>query len=221
MNQDVLIPKMKRIDKAKRKIRIPLLNFVVIIIGTLLLITSTFLNLCIKHYTIPLDVFSNKNLTIDNFIYCMCFIPQIPVVMFICSTLGRKMALTSVFLYIIIGLFFAPVFALGGGLRYFFEYGFGYILAYVPAVAIAGSLLGKKYSFLDMLKAVVIGVLIIHIIGIFYMSIIALFKHAGSTFISGWIEAQSGLKIIYDLVISYVLVLIGKYLNRGFKFIKG
>lgn len=219
MSEEVLIPKMKRIDKTKRKLKIPVLNFAVVLFCVLLLISSTFLNLNIKHYIIPLDLFSNKNLTLENFIYSINFIPQIPVVIFITSILGKRMALTSVILYILAGLCFIPAFALGGGFRYVFEYGFGYILAYIPAVVITGNLLGKKYSFLDMIKAVLAGVLIIHLIGILYMIVIALFKHAGTTFIWGWIEAQSGIKIIYDLITSFTLVLIGKYIHSGLKFI--
>ena len=43
----------------------------------------------------------------------------------------------SILLYILLGLFAIPVFALGGGPKYIFEYGFGYILAYIPAVFFA------------------------------------------------------------------------------------
>ena len=219
MSEDVLIPKMTRINKSKRKIRIPLLNFVIVIFAVLLLIGATFLNIDIKHYIIPADIFSNKNLHIDDFIFSFYLIPQIPIVMFICSTLGKRMALTSVILYILTGLAFFPIFALGGGIRYIFEYGFGYLLAYIPATVIAGNLLGRKYSFPDMIKAVVAGDLTIHIIGILYMSLIALLKHSGTGFITGWIAAQSGLKIIYDLIASFILVLIGKYLNKMLTFI--
>ncbi len=42
MTQEVLIPKMKRIDKQQRRIRIPLVNFVIIIFCILLIISSTF-----------------------------------------------------------------------------------------------------------------------------------------------------------------------------------
>ena len=218
MSSEVLIPKMTRIDKKKRRVKIPLINFVVIIFCTLLIIASTFININLKHYIIPMDLFTNKNLSMDNFIFCIPFIPQVPIVMFICSVLGRRMALTSVLLYLIIGLFFVPVFALGGGIKYFGEYGFGYILAYIPALLIAGRLL-DKYSFLDMIKATLAGVFTIHICGIFYMLFVALIKQAGSMFILGWITAQSGLKIIYDLIASFVLILIGKYLHEGLKFI--
>ncbi|MDE6138633.1 MAG: biotin transporter BioY [Candidatus Gastranaerophilales bacterium] len=219
MSQDVLIPKMKRIDKNKRRIKIPLINLVAIFFCTILIIGSTFINLDIKHYIIPSYIFSNKHLTTEDFIYSFFLIPQIPVIMFVCSVLGRKLALTSVLFYLIIGLFFAPVFGLGGGIRYIAQYGFGYILAYIPAVLLAGRFLNKRYSFADMIKATISGVLTIHIIGILYMITIALIKHAGGTFIAGWLEAQSGLKIIYDLTSSFILILIGKYLHKGLKFI--
>lgn len=219
MSKDILIPKMTRLDRKKKRIRIPLINFVVIFFGTLLIIAATFLNLEIKHYIIPAGLFSHKLLTPEDFVYSFCLIPQIPVVMFVCSVLGKKMALTSVFLYIIAGLFFIPVFALGGGLKYFGEYGFGYILAYIPAVFIAGNILSKKYSFSKMFKAAIFGVLTIHILGILYMVIIALIKQSGITFIQGWINAQSGLKIIYDIITSFVLMTIGKFFNEGLKYL--
>lgn len=219
MTQEVLIPKMKRIDKRQQRIKIPMLNLVVILFCTLLLVGATFVNINIKHYFLPLDFFTNKNLTSEDFITCFSIIPQIPIVMFICSVLGRRMALTSVVLYILGGLFFAPVFALGGGIRYVTEYSFGYILAYIPAVLIAGNALRKTYSFKNMFLAALSGVLTIHICGIFYMIIIALIKHDGSTFIEGWISAQSGLKILYDFVGSFVLILIGKYIHSLTKFV--
>lgn len=219
MTSEVLIPKMKRLDKTKRKIKVPLLNFVVIIFCSILIIIASFINLEIKHFILPMSIFSIKKPILDDFVFTFCLIPQIPVIMFICSVLGRKMALTSVILYILAGLFFIPAFALGGGAKYIFEYGFGYILAYIPAVLLAGKLL-KKYTFIEMITATLTGVLTIHFIGILYMIFVALVKHAGTGFISGWIGAQSGLKILYDLTLSFVLVLIGKYLHYGLKFIQ-
>lgn len=219
MTQEVLIPKMKRIDKQQRKIRIPLVNFVVIIFCILLIISSTFLNIDLKHYIIPTDFFSNKDLTTNDFIYSFYIIPQIPIIMFICSLVGKRMAVTSVMLYILAGLFFVPIFALGGGVRYLAEFGFGYILGYIPAVIIAGNFLKNSYSFSNLIKSSILGVLSIHIIGIMYMIFISILKHQDWNFISGWIQYQSGLKIIYDIVISFILMLIGKYLHSVLKFI--
>ena len=211
MSEEVLIPKMTRIDKTKRrKIKIPMLNVVIILFCTLLLIASTFVNIEIRHYIVPFGLFSDKDLTPDDFIYTFSLIPQIPTLMFICSTLGKRMALTSTIIYILIGLFVFPVFA---------QYGFGYIIAYIPAVLVAGKFLENKYSFGNMIKATLTGVLTIHIVGIFYMIFVVLIKHSGASFISGWINAQSGLKIVYDLIASFVLILIGKYLHSGLKYI--
>jgi len=213
MTQEVLIPKMRRLDKKQRRVKIPLLNFVIIFCCVLLLIGATFVNVPIKHYIIPPDVFSNKSLVAEDYVYNINFIPQVPMVMFICSVLGRKMAATAVILYILAGLFVIPDFALGGGLRYIAEYSFGYILAYFPAVVLAGSLL-KKYTIGRVFISCLCGVLIIHLLGVIYMVIIALIKHDGISFISGWLGAQSGIKIFYDIVISFVFMLIGKYIHE-------
>lgn len=219
MSEDILIPKMTRRNKRKRKVKIHLLNLIIVIFGTLLLVASTFLNIDIKHYFIPFDIFTNKNLTAEDFIYSFFIIPQIPMLMFVCSALGKRMAITSVVLYILAGITVFPIFALGGGIRYVLEYGFGYIFAYLPAAVIVGNLLGKKYTYPDMIKATLAGVLSIHVLGILYMCIIAIAKHDGIGFITGWIAAQSGLKIIYDLIFSFVLVIIGKYLHKVLLFI--
>lgn len=219
MTEEILIPKMKRLDKRQRRIKIPIINIALIFFCTLMIISATFLNVNIKHYIIPWDLFSNKSLTADNFVYTYGIIPQIPVVLFVCALIGKRMALMSVIIYIITGLFFIPVFALGGGIKYITECGFGYILAYIPAVIIAGNLLRKQYSFKNIILASLYGVLTIHITGIIYMSIIALFKHESWLFITGWIDAQSGLKMLYDFIVSFLFILVGKYLHSGIKFI--
>lgn len=219
MSQEVLIPKMKRIDKKQKKINVSLLNFVFVIFSTILIIAATFLNLSFKHYILPQTLFSAKDLSMEDFIYCFSIIPQIPVLLFICSSFGKKVATTSVCMYILLGLFVFPLFALGGGIGYFSEYSFGYILAYLPAVLIAGTILKKKYSFLSMFLVSLIAVLLIHACGVVYMFLISLFKNSGLVFIKNWLSAQSGIKIFYDIIMSFVLVLIGKYINNFIKFI--
>ena len=213
-----MIPRMKRLNEEQKKIKIPMLNIVMVFCSVFLLIGATFVNINLKHYILPINLFS-KNLTAQDFIYSFSIIPQIPVLMFICSALGKKMATMCVMLYILIGLFFAPIFALGGGITYIGEYSFGYILSYLPAVMVSGTFFNKKYSFLNMILATVCAVLIIHIFGIIYMVLVAIIRQDSGNFISGWIAAQSGLKIFYDVIISFVLVLIGKYVNAFIKYV--
>ena len=219
MSEEVLIPRMKKIDRKNKKIKVPLLNIIFIFFCLCLIIASAFINIDLHHYVLPKAVFSRNNLTSDDFIVSFCIVPQIPVLMFVCSMLGKRMAAATAFLYIIAGLTIFPLFAMGGGIQYISEYSFGYILAYIPAVLVAGQFLKNKYSYLNIFMAALSGVLIIHCFGIIYMIIIALLKQDGGGFISGWLAYQSGLKILYDLVLSFVFILIGRYVNAFVKFI--
>lgn len=219
MSEEVLIPRMERLDKKQKKIKIPINNFILVILFTLLIIGATFININIKHYIIPQGFSFSKTFSAQDFIHSFSIIPQIPALMLVCSALGKRLALTSTCLYIILGLFVIPVFALGGGLGYIGEYSFGYIIAFIFGVYVCGTFLNKKYSFLNMFLGAIAGVLIIHAIGILYMILIALIKQDGSTFIQSWIKAQSGIKIIYDIALSFVAILIGKYIHSFLKFL--
>lgn len=176
-----------------------------------LIIWSTFVQVNITHFIIPKGLFSGDNLTYKDFLYTYTIIPQIPIVMFVGALMGRKYGVTSVVLYILLGLFAIPVFAVGGGLKYIFEYGFGYILAYIPAVFFAGSILKSGFSNRNIIHAALVGVLTIHIIGVLYMLFIAGLRHEGLTFMTSWIVYQSGIKIIYDFVLSFATIFVAKY----------
>ena len=219
MTQEVLIPKMKRIDKSKNRIKIPFMQILFVFVALLLIIGATFIGFDLKHYIIPNAFWSGKELASDEFVKTFYIIPQIPILMFVCSALGKRMAMVTVILYLLLGIFGFPFFALGGGISYVSEYSFGFLLAYLPAVLIATSFLNRKYSFLNMFLAALCGVLIIHIFGILYMVTVSLLKHDGGAFISGWISSQSGIKIIYDLAMSFVLILIGKYIHSVIRFL--
>ena len=203
--------KIKKQKTKKRGVQIGIGSVMLMLFCSFLLVVATFLQINVTHFVIPAKFFSGDICTSQDFIFTIKYIPQIPIVMFIAGLLGRRLGLVSILLYIIAGLFFVPVFALGGGWRYIFEYGFGYIIAYIPAVFILGHLLKNDYSYKNIAKAVFIGVITIHLIGIIYMTGLAYFKHAGIEFVQSWIIAQSGIKIIYDLIFSYLFVLIAKY----------
>lgn len=207
--------KERRVVKPKRRqgIRLGVGSLVLLVFCSFLLVVSTFLQLDITHVILPAKLFTGEPTKLNDYIYTYKFIPQIPAVMFVVGLLGRRLGITSILLYIITGLFFLPVFALGGGWKYIFEYGFGYILAYIPAAFLAGLILKNGYTFKNSAKAVFIGVLTIHIFGILYMMCLAGLRHMGWPFIGDWIAAQSSIKIIYDFVFSYILVLIAKYLR--------
>jgi len=214
-------------EKPQKNIKVkekPLKNFLknmeitfgvllLIICCTFLIILSTFVQLDIIHFILPMEIFKGVKLNYSDFLYTYKIIPQIPVVMFVGAFLGRKYGITCIILYILLGLFVMPVFALGGGPHYVLEYGFGYILAYIPAVFFMSSILKSGFSNRNIIHSILVGVLTIHIIGILYMLFIAGLRHEGREFVIGWICAQSGAKIAYDMVLSFATVFLAKYLK--------
>ena len=132
---------------------------------------------------------------------------------FIVALLGRKFGILSILMYIILGLFF-PIFALGGGVRYLFEYGFGYILAFLPAIFFAGTLLKGKTDFLRVFLISVIGVLTIHVLGILYMFFIATLRQAPMDLVTSWIISQSGIQILYDIFFSIIAIFLGRQTRK-------
>ena len=206
----------KRINKITNSIKDLNLSFGVLILVvccTILIIFSTFIQFDVTHFILPKGLFDGSKLSYKDFLYTYKFIPQIPVIMFIGAFLGRKYGIISILLYITLGLFVIPVFAIGGGPKYVLEFGFGYILAYIPAVFFADLILKDGFSNKNILKAIGVGVLIIHVIGVLYMLFIAGLRHEGQEFITGWIYSQSGIKILYDLAFSYAAIFAAKYLR--------
>lgn len=211
MTEEAVKPRVRTVRTSKSGLKFSISSLLLIIFCSFLLVISTFIQLNISHLGIPAEIFSGRDLKIQDYIHTFNLIPQVPAVMFIAALLGRKFGLTSVIIYILTGLFIMPVFALGGGWQYIGEYGFGYILAYLPAVFLTGTILKNGFTYKNIFKALFAGILTIHIIGIIYMLIIAGIRHEGFMFTSGWILAQSGIKIIYDFIFSFFAVLVAKY----------
>jgi len=217
----------KRIAKQLNKFRYenqPLnLNIGVLIltgICSFLIVIATFTQFDFKHFILPFDSLSYFGADFKNphvlahFLKHYKYIPQVPTIMFIAALLGRKFGITSVLIYILVGLFLAPVFALGGGIEYIFQYGFGYILAYIPAVFFTGSILKSGLTYRNMVQAALVGVLTIHIFGILYMLFIATLQREESALILGWIGAQSGVKILYDLLFSFIAMVLARFTKK-------
>jgi len=211
MENEIAIPKVNIVRRPSEGIKLCLGSLLLVVFCTFLIITATFVQFDVIHFIIPKGLFDGGNFTISDFIHTYKFIPQVPAIMFIAAFLGRKYGITSVVIYILAGLFFVPIFALGGGLKYIFEYSFGYILGYIPALFFAASILKSGYSNKNIFKAALIGVLTIHITGILYMFLMACIRHESWAFMLSWISIQSGVKIIYDFVLSFFAIFIARY----------
>ena len=184
-----------------------------------LLIIATFTQLSFTHFIIPADfmnyIGSDFNVeTKQHFLKYYRYIPQIPMIVFIAGLLGQVFGVIAILVYIAIGLFVYPVFALGGGPKYVFDYNFGYIFAYIPAVFFAASILKNKFSIKNVFQAALVAVLTIHFIGILYTLLIGTISHTANTLLLGWIIAQSGAKILYDYLFSVISILASQYIKR-------
>jgi len=92
----------------------------------------------------------------------MSFTLQFLFVILAGLVLGKKDGIVCVSAYILIGLLGIPVFARGGGLAYVVQPSFGYIMAFLPTVFIAGcfSKSKKGAQFGGLLVALIVEYLI-------------------------------------------------------------
>ena len=202
-------------------IRITIGTLVMTGLSIILIIVATFTQVTLKHPYIPSDflTYMAQDVTdselISHFIKSYEYIPQIPVIFFIVALMGRKFGILAIIGYIILGMFF-PIFALGGGLSYLFEYGFGYILAYLPAVFFAGTLLKGKMDYIRIPVIALVGVVTIHVLGILYMLFVSTLRHAPWELVTSWIASQSGVQMLYDIFFTILAIVLGKQARKLF-----
>ncbi len=179
-------------------------SLAVVCLCLLLLIVATFTQLNLMHYWPNKD--SEVGLVLDTKKYL--YIPQIPMVMFIAAILGARFGSFVIVLYLLIGFFIWPVFALGGGLGYIKSYFFGYILGYFFAIVFASRVLYyDKFSYKSIFYASIVGVLAIHFCGILYTGILGIFHLVNFAFIKEALNTLNGDKIIYDVVFSFIFIM--------------
>ena len=200
-------------------IRITIGTLIMTALCVILLIIATFTQITVHHPYIPYDALyylgqdHSEIEIIKHFMKSYDYIPQIPMIFFIVALMGRKFGITAIVMYIILGMFF-PIFALGGGISYLFEYGFGYILAYLPAVFFAGTLLKGKTDYLRIPVISLVGVVTIHVLGILYMLFISTVRQAPWEIVASWISSQSGIQMLYDIFFTIIAVILGKQLRK-------
>lgn len=200
-------------------IRITIGTLIMTALCVILLIIATFTQITVHHPYIPYDALyylgqdHSEIEIIKHFMKSYDYIPQIPMIFFIVALMGRKFGITAIVMYIILGMFF-PIFALGGGISYLFEYGFGYILAYLPAVFFAGTLLKGRTDYLRIPVISLVGVVTIHVLGILYMLFISTVRQAPWEIVASWISSQSGVQMLYDIFFTIIAVVLGKQLRK-------
>ena len=90
----------------------------------------------------------------------------------LCSLIcGPKIGIISSVTYLLIGLFHLPVFHGGGSVGYILTPEFGYIMGFIPAAWLCGTLAAKIQNniFLSIIYSTIISLILIHLIGITYL----------------------------------------------------
>ncbi|MEM8777811.1 MAG: biotin transporter BioY [Cyanobacteria bacterium P01_G01_bin.49] len=83
---------------------------------------------------------------------------------------GKNAGLLSQVAYIVLGLFWHPVFAQGGGLDYWQQPSFGYILGFMPGAWLCGWMAFQRRTKLEFLAiSGISGLLVIHLCGLIYL----------------------------------------------------
>ena len=86
---------------------------------------------------------------------------------------GKNAALVSQLAYLILGLIGLPIFDRGGGWQYFQEPNFGYLLGFVAGAWLCGFLAFQGLAKLSrLLASSLFGLVVIHLIGIVYLTIL-------------------------------------------------
>ncbi len=211
---------VKEIRTSNEKSKFSLGILALVSFCSFLIVIATFSKLSLFYYSISFDALFDRLagvtyrsapvVNVNHYEY----IPQIPVVVYVAALLGPIYASISVLIYIVLGLSFFPIFALGGGPKYILQYNFGYILAYLPAVILVAKSLKKKFSYRDSFKACFLAVLSVHVIGIMYSIIMGLIRREPYEFILDWIIAQSFSKMIYDFLFSFFAIIAAKVTKR-------
>lgn len=191
-------------------------TILVILLSILLITMATFTEFEFKHFIIPLDLlpkwsyyFTDNGVNGDGFVKFVKYIPQVPAIFFILGLLDRKYTLITILLYIILGFAGYPIFAMGGGWRYIFQYGVGYIFSYIPAIFFAGMILDRNYKIKNVIRSVFAGVIIINIIGGLILLIIAFLRHENWFMIKNLLYSMGGFKFLYDIMFSIIAVYMG------------
>ena len=174
-------------------------------IGTLTVCFMCFLLFIISTFTQINIGFSFKEIPYN---------PQFPIMIFIIYLLGPAYSILVFLIYIIAGLCFIPIFAFGGGLEYFQNYFFGYLLGFIPSALIAGKILHNNITIKARLYAVLFGILAIHISGFIYCIFLAIFRVIDSNLIFPIVKVVTFNKIIYDLIFAVLIILIAPYIKN-------
>ena len=141
---------------------------------------------------------------------------QLPSIVIITLIFNGKIVIKAFSIYLIIGLFFIPVFDQGGSLGYLLTPNFGYLLGIYPLIKIIDNLniRNQIINNYDLLKYGILGIVSMHLIGIIYNCIqVLVFKHSELLLYN--ISKYSLGKFFYHVLMLAPVTLIIKIINNN------
>ena len=140
---------------------------------------------------------------------------QIPSIILITLIFRRNVIIIAFSIYILIGLFFLPIFQNGGSIGYLLTPNFGYLLGIYPLINIIDKLnkLNHKIYYYDLLRYGILGICSMHIVGIIY-NCIQIFYFKQSEILIYSISKYSLGKIGYHILMLTPLTLLISLINK-------
>ena len=177
-----------------------------VLISLQIIIISTFIPV---FFTIP---FTNKLIGT----YEMPITWQLPSIVIITLIFNGKIVIKAFSIYLIIGLFFIPVFHQGGSLGYLLTPNFGYLLGMYPLIKIIDNLNKRNQliNYYELLKYVTLGICSMHLIGIIYNCILVLYFKQPEILLFNISKYSLG-KIGYHLLVLIPVTLLIRIINNN------
>ena len=140
---------------------------------------------------------------------------QVPSIIIITLIFNGEIVIKAFSIYLIIGLFFIPVFHQGGSLGYLLTPNFGYLLGTYPLIKIINNLnlKDRKINYYKLLKYGILGICSMHIIGIIYNYIQILFFKQSEILLYSFAKYSLG-KVGYHLLMLTPITVLFKIFNK-------
>ena len=139
---------------------------------------------------------------------------QIPTIILLTLIFHKKVVFSAFTIYIILGLFIAPVFHEGGSIGYLLTPNFGYLLGVFPLIKIIDNFNSRnKKNIGNFLKNGFIGISAMHLTGIFYSFLQIIFYNKFNIFLYNLGKYSVG-KIGYHFIMLFPLLLLIKTIKR-------
>ena len=149
-----------------------------------------------------------------GFSNAVSYSPLLPAMIFIIYILGSAYSTLMFVCYLIVGFFIWPIFVFGGGIDYFQNYLFGYMLGFIFAIFFVSRILKISLNVRCRLFAAIGGVLAIHLCGFLYCIVLAIFKVISFSLVVPILTEISLGNIFYDILFSSLIILIAPYIKN-------